>query len=184
MRILHRSLIALIALITLPSIANAEWKKIPCDEIKFKASIPFQSCHYELSTSQREIWTGAFHDEHSSAFIATYTHPNGMKLEDGASYATSAAAYRVFFDKYPNPSQLSPAGQWLSFPARVFTAVSRVKTQTTSRDMNCLQFFKTSKQNAQFRYFWTAIAAMCVTSGTVPVTAADLVLESLQVDIK
>ncbi len=164
-----------VLLVALPSTANAQWKQIPCDQTNFKASVPFQRCDYELS-GHREIWTGAFHDNTSSAFVAVYAHPSSMRLEEGSSYAVGATAYRPFFDKYPTRSQLKQSGKWLTFPATV-------KTTSTSRDMNCLQFFKTGPPKGG-GYAWTAIAAMCVTSGEVPLEAADLVLESFEVTLK
>lgn len=161
-------------------------KTIPCDQIKFKASIPFQKCDYQFSPgNNREFWTGAFHDDNSSAFVAVDTSrngmsmklQNGMKLQDGKSYATDAFAYKVFFDKYPNPSDLVEKGKWLSFPAIVIAGQNK-------RKMNCLQFFKAGPLTATYLYRWTSIAALCVNSGEVPESAADLVLESLEVNIK
>jgi len=167
---------SLIAIFGVSTNAQAQWKTIPCDQVKFKASIPFQKCDYQLS-GFRELWTGVFHDENSSAFVAVYTSPGGMSLASAEVYATDAHAYKVFFDKYPNRSDLVSKGKWLSFPATVITG-------RNNRRMNCLQFFKPGPVRGGGYYRWTSIAALCVNSGEVPDSAADLVLESLRVDIK
>lgn len=176
MNLFQLALATFLLTLTLSSNTQAqEWKRIPCDQVKFKTSIPFQKCDYQLD-GHREIWAAAFHDEISSAFVGVYTHKNGMNLRNGTGYATGAEAYRVFFDKYPAPSDLIQRGKWLSFPATVLAAQSK-------RKMNCLQFFKPGPV-ARAGYLWTAIAALCVSNGEVPESAADLVLESLQVSIK
>ena len=176
MNLFQLALATFLSTLTLSSNTQAQqWKTIPCDQVKFKTSIPFQKCDYQ-SLEFRELWTAVFHDENSSALVAVYTSTRGMNLERGASYATGAAAYREFFDKYPAPSDLVEKGKWLSFPATVIATFGR-------RKMNCLQSFKPGPL-ARAGYLWTAIAALCVSNGEVPESAADLVLESLQVSIK
>ena len=155
--------------------AQAQWKTIPCDQVKFKASIPFQKCDYQLG-GLRELWTGAFHDENSSAFVAVYTSPRGMSLETGEVYALGAAAYRPFLQRYPSRSQLKSQGKYLSFPAVV-------KTPTGDRTMNCTQFFKPGPPKG-VGYHWTWVALMCVNSGETPEAVADLISDSIKVNIK
>ena len=155
--------------------AQAQWKTIPCSNLKFTAPVQFSDCQYELN-ALREIYAGYFHDGNSSLAVAVYTHPRGMNIEDGQSYARGAAAYRPFLEKYPSPSQILPAGKWLTFPAVV-------KAPTGSRNMNCLQFFKAGPPRSQ-GYSWTMVALMCVKDGEVPVSAADLILNGIQVNLK
>jgi hypothetical protein len=174
--------------------AQAQWKTIPCSDLKFTVSIQFTDCQYERSyatirlsgffeTVDREIYGGYFHDENSSLAVAVYSvgHSRGggrggLPLEDGDSYALGADAYRPFFAKYPAQKQIIPQGKWLSFPAVV-------KAPTGNRTMKCLQFFKGGPPT-RTGYLWTMVALMCVNEGEVPESAADLILNSIQVNLK
>ena len=155
--------------------AQAQWKTIPCPDLKFAVGIKFTDCKYELA-GFREIYGGYFHDGNSSLAVAAYTAPRGMVLEDGQWYALGAAAYRPFLEKYPSRSQITSTGKWLSFPAVV-------KAPAGNRTMNCLQFFKVGPLRGS-GYSWTMVALMCVKDGEVPESAADLILNSIQVNLK
>ena len=167
--------------------AQAQWKTIPCSDLKFTVGIKFTDCQYEGSlqslpqggqfvTAYREIYGGYFHDENSSLVVAVYTADKGVALSRSESYALGAAAYQPFLKKYPNRAQIVPQGKWISFPAVV-------KAPTGNRTMNCLQFFKGGPVRAS-GYSWTMVALMCVKDGEVPESAADLILNSIQVNLK
>jgi hypothetical protein len=167
--------------------AQAQWKTIPCSDLKFTAGIKFTDCQYERSlitltfqgghvTTYREIYGGYFHDENSSLAAAVYTSDKGVALAHSESYALGAEAYRPFLEKYPNRAQIVSQGKWISFPAVV-------KAPTGNRTMNCLQFFKGGPVRAS-GYSWTMVALMCIRDGEVPESAADLILNSIQVNLK
>jgi hypothetical protein len=155
--------------------AQAQWKTIPCSDLKFTVNIEFTKCQYELGNNFREIWGGYFHDENSSLAVAVYTG-RSMNLEDGEAYALGASAYRPFLEKYPSRSQIIPKGKWLTFPVVV-------KAPAGNRTMKCLQFFKAGPHRG-FGYSWTMVALMCVKDGEVPESAADLILNGIQVNLK
>ena len=156
--------------------AQAQWKTIPCSDLKFTVGIKFTDCQYEFGNNFREIWGGYFHDENSSLAVAVYTGKVSMNLEDGEAYALGASAYRPFLEKYPSRSQIIPKGKWLTFPVVV-------KAPAGNRTMNCLQFFKAGPPRG-FGYSWTMVVLMCVKDGEVPESAADLILNGIQVNLK
>lgn len=173
--------------------AQAQWKTIPCSDLKFTVNIEFTKCLYERSyatvrasgfflSRDREIYGGYFHDENSSLAVAVNTAslPGGGRglppIEDGESYALGADAYQPFLAKYPVQKQIVQQGKWLSFPAVV-------KAPTGNRTMKCLQFFKGGPPT-RAGYLWTMVALMCVNDGDVPESAADLILNSIQVNLK
>ena len=173
--------------------AQAQWKTIPCSDLKFTVNIEFTKCQYERSYAtvrmsgffesvDREIYGAYFHDENSSLAIAVNTASKGrgggrgLPLEDGEYYALGADAYQPFLAKYPAQKQIVQEGKWLSFPAVV-------KAPTGNRTMKCLQFFKGGPPT-RTGYLWTMVALMCVKDGEVPESAADLILNSIQVNLK
>lgn len=159
--------------------AMAQWKSVPCTELKFRSSVPFTICYHHMAPDigTRQIWAGAFHDASSSAYIALYTAKRGMRFEGAEKYATEAYAYGKFFQRYPQRSEIEPIGKWLKFPASIAIPGGY-------RSMNCLQFFDKGPNTPQQLLQWTLIAAMCVKQGEVPESAADLVLRSIQVDLR
>jgi len=111
----------------------------------------------------------------TSLVILLYTS-NWTKLETGEDYALGADAYRPFLQRYPSRSQLKSQGKYLSFPAVV-------KTPTGDRTMNCTQFFKPDPPKGG-GYSWIWVALMCVNSGETPEAVADLISDSIKVNIK
>ena len=180
---------ALLALwiMTWAGYAQAQWKTIPCADLKFTVNIEFTKCQYERSLvtisfqggsvpTYIEIYGGYFHDENSSLAVAVYTSDKAVSGAGSTTYALGAKAYEPFLEKYPNRTQIVPQGKWISFPAVV-------KAPTGNRAVNCLQFFKGGPVTAS-GYSWTMIALMCVKDGEVPESAADLILNSIQVNLK
>ena len=155
--------------------AQAQWKTIPCSELKFTVPVQLTSCEYEFNAS-REIYVGYFHDATSSLAVAVYTAPGGMRLQPAEDYALGCSACRSFRVKSPSRSELVAKGKWLAFP-------STVKAPSGDRPMNCLQFFKGGPPGGA-GYRWTMVALMCVNNGDVPEAAADLILNGIQVHLK
>jgi hypothetical protein len=173
--------------------AQAQWKTIPCSDLKFTVNIEFTKCQYERSyvvtvsgvsgrPHEIQTWAGYFHNVNSSLVIAVYTSDKFMILEDAEKYALgeryliTVDAYQQFLEKYPSRSQIIPKGKWLTFPVVA-------KAPTGNRTMNCLQLFKAGPPRG-LGYSWTMVALMCVQDGEVPESAAELILNGIQVNLK
>ena len=183
MRILLSSLIALI--VCGSSDAFAQAKKIDCSKLEFSISLPFQECTLELSSSMAiEAFVGRGHDAASSYNIGIYklvrrgyfavTNPH--QLLEGASNTieTRPYIYQGFFAQTPPRSSRYEEGAWLRFDATVLRPDGSAK-------MNCLQFSKVASTSK-----WIVFGSLCVKDLVhgVPKNAADLVLQSLQVNTR
>ena len=183
-RILLSSLIALIVCGSTDAFAQA--KKIDCSKMKFSISLPFQECTVEPNAPNTiDAFVGRGHDASSSYNIGMYVltgvgAPSGLPapsqeqlLEGSSNFASAtppAYGYKGFFAQTPARSSRSAEGPWLRFDATVLRPDG-------STIMNCLQFSKYANTSK-----WILFGSLCVKEGKAPTNAADLVLQSLQVD--
>ena len=189
MRILLSSLIALI--VCGSSDAFAQAKKIDCSKLEFSISLPFQECTLELTISMAiQAFVGRGHDAASSYNVGIYKLvltsrfglglTNHHQLLEGTSSPTFNTPetrpyiYKGFFVQTPPRSSRSEEGAWLRFDATVLRPDGSAK-------MNCLQFSKVASTSK-----WIVFGSLCVKDLVhgVPKNAADLVLQSLQVNTR
>ena len=183
MRILLSSLIALI--VCGSSDAFAQAKKIDCSKLEFSISLPFQECTLELSSSMTiEAFVGRGHDAASSYNVGIYKLKRGLfavtnpqellegstRTAGGVTTETRPYIYQGFFAQTPPRTSRSEEGAWLRFDATVLRPDGSAK-------MNCLQFSKVASTSK-----WIVFGSLCVKDGQVPTNAADLVLQSLQLN--